>query len=53
MKSHILVSILCLLLLAGCASTRPASEEAVCDCQRVVRVPDEAFRTWLVDKGYA
>ena len=53
MKKISFVAIFSVLLLAGCASTRPASEEAVCDCQRVVRVPDEAFRTWLVDKGYA
>ena len=40
------------LLLAGCVASRPASEE-VCDCQRAVKVPDKAFRTWLMDKGYA
>lgn len=53
MRSKILVSILGLLLLAGCASTRPTGTEAVCDCQRTVRVPDEAFRNWLVENGYA
>jgi hypothetical protein len=53
MRSHLLVSILGLLLLVGCASTQPTSEEAVCDCQREIRVPDEAFRSWLVNNGYA
>ena len=53
MRSRILVSILGLLLLAGCASTQPTGTEVVCDCQRTVRVPDEAFRTWLVENGYA
>ena len=46
------VSILSILLLASCATSRPASME-VCDCQRAVRVPDKAFRTWLLDNGYA
>lgn len=41
------------LLLAGCGTSRPVGPEAVCDCQRAVKVPDKAFRTWLVDKGYA
>lgn len=53
MRSKILVSILGLLLLAGCASTQPTSMEALCDCQHTVKVPDEAFRNWLVDNGYA
>jgi len=42
-----------LLLLTGCGTSRPVGREAVCDCKREVRVPDKAFRTWLVDKGYA
>lgn len=46
------VSVLSILLLASCAMSRPASME-VCDCQRAVRVPDKAFRTWLLDNGYA
>lgn len=46
------VSVLSILLLASCAMSRPASME-VCDCQRTVRVPDKAFRTWLLDNGYA
>lgn len=32
---------------------RQGGGEAVCDCQRAVRVPDRAFRTFLVDSGYA
>ena len=46
------VSVLSILLLASCATSRPASME-VCDCQRAVRVPDKAFRTWLLDNGLA
>ena len=44
---------LTVLLLSGCASTRQGGGEAVCDCQRAVKVPDKAFRTFLVDSGYA
>ena len=32
---------------------RQGGGEAVCDCQRAVKVPDPAFRTFLVDSGYA
>lgn len=46
------VSVLSILLLASCATSRHASME-VCDCQRAVRVPDKAFRTWLLDNGLA
>lgn len=46
------VSVLSILLLAGCATSRPASME-VCDCQRTVRVPDKAFREFLMEKGLA
>ena len=46
------VSVLSILLLASCATSRPASME-VCDCQRTVRVPDKAFRDWLIDNGLA
>lgn len=46
------VSVLSILLLASCATSRPASME-VCDCQRAVRVPDKAFRAWLIDNGLA
>ena len=46
------VYVLSILLLASCAMSRPASME-VCDCQRAVRVPDKAFRTWLLDNGLA
>lgn len=44
---------LTVLLLSGCASMRQGGGEAVCDCQRAVKVPDRAFRTFLVDSGYA
>ena len=37
----------------GCSATRQGGGEAVCDCQRAVKVPDRAFRTFLVDSGYA
>ena len=43
---------LTVLLLAGCTTTRPASD-GTCDCQQAVRVPDKAFRTFLVDRGFA
>lgn len=46
------VSVLSILLLASCATSRPASME-VCNCQRTVRVPDKAFRTWLIGNGLA
>ena len=46
------VSVLSILLLESCATSRPASME-VCDCQRAVRVPDKAFRTWLIGNGLA
>lgn len=53
MRSRLLIFLSILLLLAGCATTRPASEGTACDCQRAVKVPDRAFRNWLEDKGYA
>ena len=53
MKPYRLVALLGLLLLVGCSTSRPTGNETVCDCQREVRVPDKAFRTWLVNKGYA
>lgn len=40
-------------LLVGCGATKQGGGEAVCDCQRVVKVPDRAFRSFLVDSGYA
>lgn len=52
MRQILTISLLSVLLLAGCATTRPAGDET-CDCQRAVRVPDKAFRSFLVDKGYA
>lgn len=52
MRLFPIVSVLSLLLLTGCVASRPVSEE-VCDCQRAVKVPDKAFRTWLVNRGYA
>lgn len=53
MKHYRLLALLSLLLLVGCGASRPTGKETICDCQREVRVPDKAFRTWLVDKGYA
>ena len=44
---------LTLLLLAGCAATRPAGDGTACDCQRAVRVPDKAFLEFLLEKGLA
>lgn len=41
-----------ILLLAGCGASRPVGS-GVCDCHQAVRVPDKAFRAFLVDKGYA
>ena len=32
--------------------SRPVGS-GVCDCQQAVRVPDKAFRTFLIDNGYA
>lgn len=46
------ISVLSILLLASCATSRPASMEG-CDCQRTVRVPDKAFRAWLIGNGLA
>lgn len=46
------VSVLSILLLAGCTSVQPAAT-ATCNCQRTVRVPDKAFRDWLIDNGLA
>lgn len=45
--------LLTVLLLSGCASTRQGGGGAVCDCQKVVRVPDKAFRAFLIEEGYA
>lgn len=53
MRFFPLLALLTVLLLSGCASTRQGGGEAVCDCQRAVRVPDRDFRTFLVDSGYA
>lgn len=50
---RILVFILSILLLAGCASTRPAGDGGACNCQQATRVPDKAFRDFLVEKGLA
>ena len=41
------------LLLTACAAMRQGGDEGFCDCQRAVRVPDRAFRAFLVDSGYA
>ena len=53
MRQIVLPALLTVLLLSGCASTRQGGGEAVCDCQRAVRVPDRDFRTFLLDNGYA
>ena len=41
------------LLLTACAAVRQGGGEGVCDCQRAVKVPDKAFRAWLIESGYA
>ena len=53
MRKFVLPAFLTVLLLSGCVSMRQGGGEAVCDCQRAVKVPDPAFRTFLVDSGYA
>ena len=40
-------------LLVGCGATKQGGGEGFCDCQRAVKVPDKAFRTFLVDSSYA
>lgn len=50
---RLLSAVLLSLLLAGCAATRVGGEGRVCDCREAVRVPDAAFRTFLIDNGYA
>lgn len=52
MRHRLLILLPTLLLLAGCGASRSAGS-GVCDCQRAVRVPDKAFRNFLVEKGYA
>lgn len=44
---------LTLLLLAGCAAPRPAGDRKECDCRQTVRVPDKAFREFLLENGLA
>lgn len=41
------------LLLTACAATQQGGKGAECDCNRAVSVPDKAFRTLLLEKGYA
>lgn len=53
MRGLSLVAVFGVLLLAGGGASRPAGGWARCDCGRAVKVPDKAFRTWLIDKGYA
>ena len=53
MKKISFVAIFSVLLLAGCGTSRPAGGWTTCECERTVKVPDKAFRTWLVDNGYA
>ena len=45
--------LLSVLLLVGCGVSRPTGNMGTCDCNRAVRVPDKAFRTFLIEKGYA
>jgi Leucine-rich repeat (LRR) protein len=53
MKKISFVAIFSVLLLAGCGVSRPAGGWATCECERTVKVPDGAFRAWLVENGYA
>ena len=53
MKKISFVAIFSVLLLAGCGASRPAGGWATCECERTVKVPDGAFRAWLVENGYA
>ena len=52
MRHGILLPLLGVLLLAGCGTSRPVGSR-ICDCQQAVRVPDKAFRTFLVDNDFA
>lgn len=52
MKYSSWVLLLGVLLLTGCGVSRPVGS-GICDCQQAVRVPDKAFRTFLLEKGYA
>lgn len=52
MRHSLLLPLLGVLLLAGCGASRPVGS-GICDCQQEVRVPDKAFRTFLVDNGFA
>lgn len=52
MKNRLLLFALT-LLLAGCATTQPATDGTACDCQRTARVPDKVFRQFLLDEGLA
>lgn len=54
MKFLSVTSIMTILLLVGCATTRSTGKEtAVCDCEKATQVPDKAFRNFLVDREYA
>lgn len=53
MRRLTFVATFIILLLVGCGASRPVSSRATCECERVVKVPDEAFRAWLVENGYA
>ena len=53
MKRLPFVVVFSVLLLAGCGASWPAGGWPTCECERTVKVPDKAFRTWLVDNGYA
>lgn len=53
MRQIFIISFLSVLLLVGCGASRPTGSQTTCECERVVKVPDKAFRAWLVENGYA
>lgn len=53
MRKYPFVVAFMVLLLAGCGASRPTNGWTTCECERAVKVPDKAFRSWLVKKGYA
>ena len=53
MRNRVPLLLLTVLLLSGCASTRQGGGSGECDCRQAVRVPDRAFRTYLLQQGYA
>lgn len=53
MRQIFIISFLSVLLLVGCGASRPTGETGICVCNQAVHVPDKAFRTFLIEKGYA